>query len=124
MDAHTMWKLPTIIKTGSFMTDEEKAIREATPGRYLKVEFLDEYGLTQTELARRTGIPASTINEIIKGKRRINADVAIALGAFFGNNPSFWANLDSAYELAVARFGKAEKIRKKVNPLRTEPLGV
>ena len=34
------------------MTREEKAIRAATPGRFLQVEFLDEYGISQAELAR------------------------------------------------------------------------
>jgi len=34
------------------MTREEKAIRAAPPGRFLQVEFLDEYGISQAELAR------------------------------------------------------------------------
>ena len=90
------------------MTREEKAIRTATPGRYLQVEFLDEHGISQAELARRTGIPASTINEIIKDKRPINAEVAIALAAFFGGSPQFWLNLRGAYELSIAELETAK----------------
>jgi addiction module HigA family antidote len=100
------------------MTREEKAIRAATPGRFLQVEFLDEYGISQAELARRTGIPASTINEIVKDKRPINAEVAIALSAFFGNSPESWLNLQIAYALQIAQLDHtADEIRARVQPL-------
>lgn len=99
------------------MTPEEKAIRGATPGRFLQVEFLEEYGLSQAELARRTGIPASTINEVIKGKRPISAEFAIALGALFGTSAQYWMNLNSAYELGIAELEKASEIRARVKPL-------
>lgn len=99
------------------MTPEEKAIRSTTPGRYLK-HFIEEYGITQAELARRTCIPASTINEIIKDKRRINGAVAIALGAVFGNSPDSWLRLHGAYELRIAELDNtATEIRARVQPL-------
>ena len=98
------------------MTPEEKTIRSTTPGRYL-LHFIEEYGISQAELARRSGIPASTINEIVKDKRRINADVAIALGAVFGNSPESWLRLHGTYELRLARLGRAAEIRARVQPL-------
>lgn len=98
------------------MTPEEQSIRKATPGRYL-LHFIEEYGINQAELARRTGIPASTINEIIKDKRRINAEVAIALGFVFGNGAEPWLRLHSTYELMLAGLGRADEIRKRVQPL-------
>ena len=58
-----------------------KAILASTPGRILKTEFLEGFHLTQMELSKRTGIPRSTINEIIKGKRAISAETAFALGS-------------------------------------------
>ena len=99
------------------MTPEEKAIRNATPGRYLS-HFIEEYDVSQAELARRTGIPASTINEIIKDKRRINAEVALALGAVFGNSPESWLRLHGTYELRIAQLDKTDAaIRARVQPL-------
>jgi addiction module HigA family antidote len=99
------------------MTPEEKAIREATPGRYLQ-HFIEEYETTQAELARRTGIPASTINEIVKDKRRINAEVALALAAAFGNSPDSWLRLQGTYELRIAQLDHtADEIRARVKPL-------
>jgi hypothetical protein len=56
------------------MTREQKAILASTPGRILKLEFLDAFKLSQSELSKRTGIPRSTINEIVKGKRPIETE--------------------------------------------------
>jgi addiction module HigA family antidote len=99
------------------MNNEEKAIRNATPGRYLQ-HFIEEYATTQAELARRTGIPASTINEIVKDKRRINTEVALCLAAAFGNTPQSWLNLHSTYELRIAQLDHtADAIRARVKPL-------
>jgi addiction module HigA family antidote len=99
------------------MTREQKAILSATPGLLLKEEFLDAHDLSQSELSRRTGIPRSTINEIVKGKRAINAEVAYTLGTFFGMDPQFWINLQSRYDLRVVQFQRATAIRARVKPL-------
>ena len=99
------------------MTREQKAILAATPGRLLMEEFLDAHQLSQSELSRRTGIPRSTINEIIKGKRPINAEIAFTLGTFFGMDPQFWINLQTRYDLRLVQFGRAKSIRARVQPL-------
>ena len=99
------------------MTRELKAILAATPGRLLQEEFLEPHHLSQSELARRTGIPRSTINELIKGKRPITAATAFILGTFFGMDPQFWINLQSRYDLRVVLFEQSEKIRARVRPL-------
>jgi addiction module HigA family antidote len=99
------------------MTAEQKAILASTPGRILEEEFLKGFGLSQAELSRRTGIPRSTINEIIKGRRPIQAEVAYALGLFFRMDPQFWVNLQSRHDMRRVEFGKASEIRSRVQPL-------
>jgi addiction module HigA family antidote len=99
------------------MNREQQAILASTPGQILKQEFLDGFGLSQTELSRRTGIPRSTINEIIKGKRPIQAETAFALGLFFRMDPQFWINLQSRYDLRRVELEKAASIRARVQPL-------
>ena len=42
------------------------------------------------------------IYEIVHGKRAITADTALRLGKYFKNNPQFWLNLQTHYDLAVA----------------------
>jgi addiction module HigA family antidote len=99
------------------MNREQKAILASTPGHILKQEFLDAFGISQAELSKRTGIPRSTVNEIIKGKRPIHAETAFALGLFFRMEPQFWINLQSRYDMRRVEFGKAAEIRARVQPL-------
>jgi addiction module HigA family antidote len=74
-----------------------------TPGEMLKEEFLAEYGLSQNELARAVGISPNRIAEIVNGRRRITADTALRLGLYFGNSAEFWMNLQTHYDLKMAR---------------------
>ena len=46
---------------------------------------------------------ASTVTGILNGQRGITADTALRLGHWFGTSPEFWLNLQSLYELRLAR---------------------
>src|ERR1700726_2334697 len=83
------------------MSDEEFA--PVTPGEMLKDEFLAEYRLSQNQLAKAIGISPNRIAEIVNNRRRITADTALRLGLYFGNSPEFWLNLQSYYDLKMAR---------------------
>ena len=74
-----------------------------TPGEMLRDEFLAEYGLSQNRLARAIGVSPNRIAEIVNGRRRISADTALRLGLYFGTSPEFWLNLQSHYDLKMAR---------------------
>jgi len=74
-----------------------------TPGEMLKEEFLAEYGLSQNRLAKAIGISPNRIAEIVNNRRRITADTALRLGLYFGNSAEFWLNLQSHYDLKMAR---------------------
>jgi addiction module HigA family antidote len=74
-----------------------------TPGEMLKEEFLTEYGLSQNQLAKAIGISPNRIAEIVNNRRRITADTALRLGLYFGNSPEFWLNLQTHYDLKMAR---------------------
>jgi addiction module HigA family antidote len=74
-----------------------------TPGAMLKDEFLAEYGLSQSRLARAVGISPNRIAEIVNNRRRITTDTAVRLGLYFGNSAEFWMNLQTHYDLKMAR---------------------
>jgi antitoxin HigA-1 len=83
------------------VTEDEFA--PVTPGEMLREEFLKEYGLSQNQLARAIGISPNRIAEIVNDRRRITADTALRLGLYFGNSPEFWLNLQTHYDLKIAR---------------------
>ncbi len=80
-----------------------KEFAPVTPGEMLKEEFLAEYQLSQAGLARAIGISPNRIAEIVNNRRRITADTALRLSLFFGNSAEFWMNLQSHYDLKMAR---------------------
>lgn len=96
-----------------------KIMPPITPGEILKEEFLDPAGITQNALGRAIKVPPGRINEIILGKRVITADTALRLAAYFGTTPGFWMNLQSHYDLEVAKDAKD----KDIATIRPAPKG-
>ena len=83
------------------------------PGEILREEYLIPLGLSARALAKLLDVPANRLTEIMRGTRDVTADTAIRLGRYFGTDPRFWLNLQSAYDLS-----KAEKTHsyKKIVP--------
>jgi addiction module HigA family antidote len=69
------------------------------PGEMLLKEFLEPSGITQLELARYLGWTYARLNEIVKGRRGVSADSALALGDALGTGPEFWLNLQRDWNL-------------------------
>jgi addiction module HigA family antidote len=76
-------------------------MRAVHPGDILKDE-LDGLGITPTEFARQIDVPPNRISQIIAGKRGVTGDTALRFGHWFGTEPQFWLNLQSAYEIRIA----------------------
>ena len=72
------------------------------PGEVLADE-LEETGLSARKLADVIDVPANRLYQILAGKRSMTADTALRLGQYFGMSAGFWMNLQSAYELDLAR---------------------
>lgn len=83
------------------------------PGKILKRE-LAARRLSANQLALALRVPSGRITDILNGKRGITAETALRLGRYFGNAPSFWMNLQSQYELAVAERDIGRKINAEV----------
>ena len=66
-------------------------------------EELEEIGILAAELARQIDVPVNRVTSIINGQRGVTADTALRLGHWFGTSPEFWLDLQSLYELRVAR---------------------
>jgi antitoxin HigA-1 len=88
------------------------------PGAVLSDDFLKPMQITQYRLAKGIGVPPRRINEIVQGKRAITADTALRLGKFFGMEAQFWMNLQSHYELEVAKDAIAGKLDREVEVLK------
>ena len=73
------------------------------PGEILMEDFLNPLGISINKLARDIDVPPGRISTIVNGKRAITADTALRLGLYFGVTPELWLNLQTDYDLRVAR---------------------
>ena len=93
------------------------------PGEALADE-LEEIGVSPTELARQLAVPPNRITQIIQGKRSISGDTALRLGHWFGMSPQFWLNLQTKYDLRLARAElgtRLEKIKPRQQAANDDP---
>lgn len=88
-------------------------IPNITPGEILREEFLLPMGISAYKLAKDTNMPATRISEILKGRRRITADTALRLSAYFQNSADFWLGIQDEYDLRKER----KKIEKELSKI-------
>ncbi|NIP73084.1 MAG: HigA family addiction module antidote protein [Gammaproteobacteria bacterium] len=93
----------------------KQRIEPVHPGDHL-AEYLEELGVSQYRLAKDIGVPPRRINEIVKGTRAVTADTALRLARYFGTSPQFWMNLQTNYDLEVARESLSDRLDQEVKP--------
>lgn len=86
------------------------------PGEILKEEFMLDYNINVTELAKRLDVTAGTLSRLITGKSSLSIDLALRLGHVFGNTAMFWVNLQTNYDLSLARANVS--LQKEINKLK------
>jgi HTH-type transcriptional regulator / antitoxin HigA len=79
------------------------------PGETL-LEVLTERGMTQSELADRTGLSAKHINQIVKGQAPITPDTALLFENTTGVAARVWSNLEVAYRERESRQDQAARL--------------
>ena len=75
------------------------------PGEHL-AELLEEKKMSQAELARRMGRHQPLVNLIVRGKKAITAETALQLEEILGLSAETWMNLQTNYDLTLARIAR------------------
>jgi addiction module HigA family antidote len=94
--------------------------RPVSVGEMLVAEFLEPLGITQTDLAEKTGLPRKHVNELCRGRRAVTADTALILARVFGNSADFWLNTQRRTDLWEA----LNTPRRLTRIQRANPIGV
>ena len=89
-------------------------LKPISPGEILLEEFLKPLGISQSRLARDLSVPVGRVNDIVQGKRSITPDTALRLAVYFNMTPEFWINLQSHYDLKLAKQNLLPKIERSV----------
>jgi addiction module HigA family antidote len=79
------------------------------PGEVLREEFLVPLHLSAGALAKACGLPRTRIERIAAETIGITADTALRLGKALRTTPTLWLNLQTDYDVEMARraIGKA-----------------
>ena len=93
----------------------------SAPGETL-LEAIQAVGMTQAELAQRTGRTRKMVNEVIKGKAPITPETAIQLERALGVPARFWNNRENRYREYLARAEEAESLRHRLEWLKKDPV--
>ena len=86
------------------------------PGRILKLDLLDPYGMSINQLAKELKVPANRLSQIVSGKRGISPDTSLRLARYFGFTPEYWLNMQSQYDLEIIRRESLRRIEKEIKP--------
>lgn len=85
------------------------------PGKILQEEYLKPLKLSSTALAKQLFVSVPTVNEIVRQRRAVTADMAVRLAKFFGTSEQFWLNLQDAYDVSRAK-EKLTNTLKEIKP--------
>ena len=72
------------------------------PGEILKEE-LEARGISQKKFSEVLSVPYTQLNEILNGKRPVTTDFALMVEAALGINPELLINMQTRYNMSVAR---------------------
>ena len=79
------------------------------PGETI-ADVLEERGITQAELATRTGVTPAYVSNVIAGKKDISSNFAMALEYALDVPKSFWLNLQANYDAELLELNEANTI--------------
>ena len=94
-----------------------KKIKLAHPGKILREEFMEPVGLSAYAVAKALDVPLPRVNDIVREKRAISPEMAVLLSAYFGTSDGYWINLQSHYDLEMAK----DRVGKQAARIQPHP---
>ncbi len=88
--------------------------RPTHPGEMLREDFLPDYELSVSDMAKAVGVSRQSINELLRERRAVSPEMALRLARLFGNSPEFWLNAQRAIDL----WDTAETVKEDVSRIR------
>jgi addiction module HigA family antidote len=95
----------------------KNGMRPIHPGEILREEYLIPLSMSVNTLATHLHVPATRINDIVRGRRGVTPDTALRLAAFFGGDASSWLNLQQSFDLKSVSSQVVQRIINEIQPL-------
>jgi antitoxin HigA-1 len=91
---------------------EADLLPDVHPGEILLEEFLRPSEMTPDTLASLIRVPASDLNELIRGARPVTADLDLRLCRYYGMSEGFFLALQSDFDLRQRKRQIAHELDK------------
>jgi len=72
------------------------------PGAVLREDVLPAIRMSVADFARAIRVSRQTVHGLLSEKRGITPDMAVRLGAYLGNGPRLWLDMQSQHDLWFA----------------------
>ena len=69
------------------------------PGEIIKGLWLEPAGISITDSAQAMSVSRKTLSNIVNGRGRVTADIAMRLSLALGGSPESWLGHQAAYDL-------------------------
>src|SRR3972149_1900549 len=83
----------------SIPNTREREVRPTHPGEMLREDFMPDYGLSVSSMAKALGVSRQTVNELLRERRAVSPEMALRLSRLFGNTAEFWLNAQRSVDL-------------------------
>jgi addiction module HigA family antidote len=93
-----------------------KKLKAVHPGDILLREFMEPLELSSYKLAKELGVSVPTVNEIVRRRRAVTAEMALRLARYLGTTAQLWQNLQSQYDLEIANQKIGKIIERTISP--------
>ena len=87
-------------------------ITTPTISEILREEFMEPLGISAYRLAQAINVPASRVQDILHGRRKITADTSLRLAKFFGVSDRYFLDLQNDIDIRNLKIQLANEISK------------
>ena len=94
-----------------------KRFRPVHPGDILTHDFVKPLGLSSYKLAKQLRVSLPAVNEIVRRRRGITAEMALRLARYLGTTAQLWQNLQSQYDIEIASRKMGKAVERHIQPL-------
>lgn len=83
--------------------DEGRMLNPVHPGRFLRSEIVEAYGLSVTAAADVLGVSRPTLSTFLNGRSSLSGDMALRFAKAFGLEMETLMRMQNSYDIAQAR---------------------
>jgi antitoxin HigA-1 len=83
------------------------------PGEYLRLSYVEPFGIRQRELAESLGVSTAAVSRLLAGKADLSPEMAVRLSLIFDRSAESWMLMQAKFSLAMAKAAvDPEKVKR------------